>query len=239
MGRAEKKRQHAAQMSVAPQCIVPSTESLGRKCAQALKGVLDLNQVEHTSLQFRGTTSLYFFTTPPAEAEVRGQNRPVLPLPDGRRWLHVAIDLHFIAKNYWRVNHISIGLLQGDSSMTQKEHVLRAEWQIHDAVDDFGHAQPHWHVLSAAGSTNLPNFEEVVEEAPGFEEFLAEAPPQSAGCGDAFGHFHYAMVTDWHHTPSTGPYRVLADEAAVVSWLAGCVRYIRHQLDHVDRKAGQ
>ncbi|QIL19747.1 hypothetical protein [Thermomonas sp. HDW16] len=215
-----------------------SDDSLGRKCAQALKGVLGLHHVEHQSRRFRGTTSLYFFTTPPAEAEVRGENRPVLPLPDGNRWLHIAIDLHFIADKYWRVNHISIGLLQGDPSTPQKEHVLRAEWQIHEAETDSGHAQPHWHVLSAAGVAELPMFDEVVEAIPGFEEFLADARPKPAGNG-TFGHFHYAMVTDWHRIPSTGPYQVLADEAAVVAWLEGCVRYIRHQLDHVDRKAGK
>lgn len=237
MGRAEKKRQLAAQMSAAPQCIVASIESLGRKCAQALKGVLELNHVEHTRQQFRGTTSLYFFTAPRAEAEVRGQNRPVLPLPDGNRWLHIAIDLHFIADKHWRVNHISIGLLQGDPSLTQKQQVLRAEWQVHNAIDESGHAQPHWHVLSAAGIAELPTFDEVAGTTTGFEEFLVKARPEPTGNGN-YGHFHYAMVTDWHRTPSTGPYQVLADEAAVVSWLGGCVRYICHQLDHVDRKTG-
>jgi hypothetical protein len=237
MGHAERKRQRAAQTTAAPQCIVASDVGLGRKCGQALGSALGLRHVGHQKEEFRGTTSLYFFTAPPVQAEIRGQNRPVLPLPDGNRWLHVAIDLHFIADKRWRVNHISIGLLQGDPSTTQKEHVLRAEWQIHETADDIGHAQPHWHVLSAAGIAELPTFDEVVEATPGFEEFLAGTQPKLAGDG-AFGHFHYAMVTDWHHKPSTGPYQVLADEAALVSWLEGCVRYIRHQLDHVDRKAG-
>lgn len=236
MGRAERNRQRAARTSAAPQCIVASDVSLGRKCAQALKVALGLNYVEHQSWQFRGATSLYFLTAPPAEAEVRGRNRPVLPLPDGKRWLHVAIDLYLIAKGIWRVHQISIGLLQGEQSILQKQQVLRAEWQIHDTVDDSGHAQPHWHVLSAAGITELPTFDEVVVATPGFEEFLAEALPEPAGDG-TFSHFHYAMVTDWHRSPSTSPCYVLADEAAVVSWLEGCVRYIRHQLDHVDRKA--
>ena len=237
MGRAERKRQRAAKSSTSPQCIVASDESLGRKCALALKEALGLNHVEHSTWRYHGTTSLYFFTTPRTEAEVRGQNRPVLPLPDGKRWLHVAIDLHFIADKYWRVNHISIGLLQGDPSTLQKEQVLRAEWQIHDAEDDSGHAQPHWHVLSAAGVTDPPRFDEIVEATPGFEEFLDETQPKTLDNG-TFGHFHYAMVTDWHRTPSTGPCQVLDGEASVVSWLEGCVRYIRHQLDHVDRKAG-
>lgn len=236
MGRAERKQQRAARTSTAPQCIVASDDSLGRKCAQALKGALGLNHVEHMPSRFQGATSLYFYTTPRAEAEIRGQNRPVLPLPDGNRWLHIAIDLQLIARGIWRVHHISIGLLQGDPSISQKQQVLRAEWQIHEAVDASGHAQPHWHVLSAAGAAELPTFDKVVETTPGFDEFLAEAQPKAKN-ESTFGHFHYAMITDWHRTPSTGPYQVLADEAAVISWLDGCVRYICHQLDHVDRKA--
>lgn len=237
MGGVGRKRQRGARATAAPQCLVASDESLGRKCGQALGRALGLGNVEHQKRQHRGATSLYFFTAPPIEAEIRGHNRPVLPLPDGKRWLHVAIDLRFIADRCWRVNHISIGLLQGDPSTTLKEQVLRAEWQIHEATDDSGHAQPHWHVLRAAGIEELPTFDEVMEATPGFEEFLAEPQPKATG-GGAFGHFHYAMVTDWHRTPSTGPYQVLADEAALVIWLEGCVRYICHQLTHVDRKAG-
>lgn len=236
MSRANKKRQHATQATNAPQCIIASKDRLARKCEQALKEALGLDHVDCRTLEYRGTTSLYFFSPPLVEAEVRGRNRPVLPLPGGKRWLHIAVDLHFIAEQCWRVNHVSIGLLQGDPSAPQKVPVLRAEWQIHEAVDDSGHAQPHWHVLSAAGVADLPKFNEVVEAAPRFEAFLA--PPQPASnVGEAFGHFHYAMVTDWHRLPSTGPYQVLQDEASLVSWVDGCVRYIRHQLGYVDRKS--
>lgn len=206
--------------TTAPQCIVASNTGLGRKCAKALSNALGLDHVEHQKHQFRGTTSIYFFTAPPVEAEVRGQNRPLLPLPDRNRWLHVAIDLHFIADKCWRVNHISIGLLQGDPSTTQKEHALRAEWQIHENADESGHAQPHWHALSAAGIAHAPRFDEFVEATPGFKEFLGEAKHKPVG-NNAFGHFHYAMATDWHQKASAGPYQVLADEAALVSWLEG------------------
>lgn len=231
-------RKPAGQTSSTTQCIVASDDILARKCAQALGQALGLgNAVGHQKLQHRGTTSLYFFVPPLIEAEIRGHNRPVLPLPDGRRWLHVAIDLNFIAARCWRINHVSIGVLQGDPSTLLKEQVLRAEWQIPEATDNSGHAQPHWHVLSAAGIVELPKFDEVVEATPGFEEFLGEPKPKATD-GGAFGHFHYAMVTDWHRPSSTGPYQVLADESALVSWLGSCVRYICHQLTHVDRKAG-
>lgn len=237
MNRARKTRQDAAKGLATPQCIITSDDNLGQKCAQALKRALDLGQVLHEKIQQSHTTSLHFLSTPLIEAEIRGQNRRVLPLPDGKRWLHVAIDLHFIAYKKWRVNHVSIGLLQGDPSSTQKESVLRAEWQIHKEVDDSGHAQPHWHVLSAAGIGELPLFDEVIDATPGFETFL-EAPKPATKPDHAFGHFHYAMVTDWHHAKPNGPYQVLANDAALVSWIEGCVRYIRHQLDHVDRKSG-
>lgn len=219
--------------------MIASDDGLARKCCQALARALGLKQVEHQKWQHRRTSSLYFFTPPLIEAEVRGENRPVLPLPGGRRWLHVAIDLNFIADRKWRVNHISIGLLQGDPSTTLKSAVLRAEWQIHEESYNSGHAQPHWHVLGAAGigKAPLPTFDEVVETTPGFEEFLAKAQPKATRDG-AFGHFHYAMVTDWHRTPSMGPCLILDNETSLVSWLEGCVRYIGHQLTHVDGKAG-
>lgn len=236
MGRADRKRQRAARTTTAAQCIIASDDGLARKCGLALSRALGVQRVEPQKRQYRGKTSLYFFTAPLIEAEVRGHNRPVLPLPDGKRWLHIAIDLHFIADKCWRVHHVSIGLLQGDPSVLQKEQLLRAEWQIQEAADDSGHAQPHWHVLSAAGAADLPTFDEVVEAASGFRQFLSDEKP--APTGGVFGYFHYAMVADWHRTPSLGPYHVLSDEAAVVSWVEGCVRYICHQLDYVDRKAG-
>lgn len=238
MNHPHKKQRNPAQGINAPQCIITSEENLRQKCALALKRALDLGHVHHEKKQRGITTSLYFYSQPLVEAEIRGKNRRVLPMPDGKRWLHIAIDLHFIADKYWRVNHISIGLLQGDPSSTQKEAVLRAEWQIHQALDDSGHAQPHWHVLSAAGIGELPLFDEVVEAEPGFEAFL-DKPQPTPKTDQVFGHFHYAMVTDWHRTTSSGPYQVLANDAALVSWIEGCVRYIRHQLDHVDRKSAK
>jgi len=238
MNHANKKRQRATQATSAPQCFVASQERLARKCGQALKEALGLDHVKCSRWEHPGATSLYFFSSPLVEAEIRGRNRPVLPLSGDKRWLHIAVDLQFIAKQCWRVSQVSIGLLQGDPSNPHKVPVLRAEWQIHEAADTSGHAQPHWHVLNAAEVAELPKFDAVMQAAPGFEAFLA--PRQSTtGNGEAFGHFHYAMVTDWHRPPSASLYHVLQDEAALVSWVDGCVRYIRHQLDYVDRKFDQ
>lgn len=240
MTRAERKRQRAAPGATSPQCIIASCDGLARKAAQALGRALGQDHVQCQSHRYHGVTTLYFFTPPLIEAEIQGQNRPVLPLPQGQRWLHVAINLHFIAEGSWRVNHISVGLLQGDPSVTQKESLLRAEWHIQEREDDSGHAQPHWHVLGATRVADPPMFNEIVEAPTGFTEFLSgtESDAQLADA-DPFGHFHYAMVSDWHRTPSMGPRQVLEDETAVVSWLQGCVGYICHQLEHVDRKGGR
>lgn len=239
MGRAERKRRSAEPTATSPQCIISSDTNLGRKCARALERVLALNNVEHRALQHHGVSSLQFLTRPLIEAEIGGKSRPVLPLQVDGRWLNVAIDLNFIANDCWRVNHISIRLLQGEASDPSKDQLLRAEWQIQKTTDSSGHAQPHWHVLSAASSRRLPTFDEVVDATPNFEEFVAESEQQSSPRNKAYKHFHYAMVTDWHQRPSTGPCCVLADEAALVSWLEGCIQYILHQLTHVDRKTAR
>jgi len=195
--------------------------------------------VEVQARQHQGTTtSLYFYTMPLVQAEIRNESRPVLLLESEHRWLHIAIDLHFIARQLWRVNHVSIGLLEGDPSATQKEQLLRAEWQVHAKPDDSGHAQPHWHVLRAAGSADLPNFSQVVEQESGFRAFLGQMVADEPGSHDAFGHFHYAMMADWTGASPQGVRHVPCDELAVVKWIDGCVRYIRHQLAHVDRRAG-
>lgn len=241
MGGSSKKKSFAPD-SLASQCNVTNVDKLARKCSHALKQELDLkHEVFHVKRERSPTVSLYFFSTPKVEAEIRGENNSVLPLPSAARWLHVAIDLKSVERNLWRVAHVSIGLLQGESSSTLKKPMLRAEWQIHEKADDSGHAQPHWHVLGAAGidESDFPNFEEIVEASSHnqFEDFLAASPPKIKA-DEGFPHFHYAMVTDWHITPSQGPCRTLDSEAALVSWLRGCVRYIRHQLEHIQRKSG-
>jgi len=229
--------------ALAPQCIVTSVDSLGRKCAHALKQALELqHEVFHTKRERTPSVSLYFFDALKVEAEISGENRPVLPLPGASQWFHVTIDLRFIEKNAWRVNHVSIGLLHGDISSTHKKPMLRAEWQSHEKADKSGHAQPHWHVLGAIGiqEPEPPKFEEIVEASSStqFEAFLRESPLE-AEKDDGYAHFHYAMVTDWHVTPSHGPSHTMDSEASLISWLEGCVRYIRHQLDHVARKSGK
>lgn len=241
MGKHLKKQSTAAR-TLAPQCRISNVDNLARKCTQILRKALDLqHEVLHTKRERAPTLSLYFFSTPKVEAEIRGENRPVLPLSSATRWLHVAIDLKSYERNSWRLEHISVGLLYGETSSTLKKPMLRAEWQIHEEIGDAGHAQPHWHVLSAAGieEIELPKFEEIVEASSTtqFEAFLAPSQPKIEST-EGFAHFHYAMVTDWHVTPSQGPCRSLDSEASLVSWLEGCVRYIRHQVDHVARKSG-
>lgn len=236
-----KKKALVAAVTPKLRCSVTSVDGLARKCARALKLALDLKQdVLHSKRERTPSVSLYFFAAPKVEAEIRGENRPVLPLST-TRWLHVAIDLRSIDKSVWHVHHVSVGVLQGETTSMLKKSVLRAEWQSSEESDTSGHGQPHWHVLGAAGvqDPDLPNFDEIVEasSATQFGAFLG-APQAGHDASSAYAHFHYAMVTDWHVSPSRGPCRSLDDEASLVAWLEGCVCYIRHQLNHVERKAG-
>ncbi|UOV00183.1 hypothetical protein [Pseudoxanthomonas mexicana] len=239
--KAVGRRQNSA--PVVPQCFLSSSnpKEFGKKAANALKKALMLDFVGAHELARTGQTSLYFYTNPQFHAEIRDVNRPVLPLGAGQRWLHVAIDLNATGAK-WRVNHISIGLLQGDAA-GDKRMVMRAEWMMHKDEDHSGHGQPHWHVLAPELNELKDDFDAMVETTAGFEEFLS-GEPDDAGSksgqypANAFDHFHYAMAADWHVAKPVGPGNILQDESAAIGWLQGCVGYIVHQLNHIDAKAG-
>lgn len=244
MGKGSKKKPAPLPDMVVPQCIIADVDKLARHCSQALQRALNLQEVFSTKRERGSSVSLYFTDGLRVQAKIRdAETRPVLPLPNTTTgWLHVAIDLNFVDRGEWRINHVSIGLLQGETSAEDKKSILRAEWQNHEKADDSGHAQPHWHVLGAAEveEIEVPKFAEFVEvtTATQFENFLAAAQPK-VETAKGFAHFHYAMVADWHTTPSKGPCRTLDSEPSLVSWLEGCVRYISHQLAHVARKSGE
>lgn len=240
---AKKRQRKAAKSEIS--CRVESVSKLGQQCGKVLARVLDLDRVMHAEISRpHAASSLYFHGVPLINAEIGGENRPVVPIKGAvDRWLHVAIDLRTTA-GQWHVRHVSIGLLSGD--MASKIPLLRAEWMMNDGEHDPGHAQPHWHVLGAAsGRVEEETFDVLMATSTqGFDQFLGEDPEllevnSVKPFADSFSHFHYAMVSDWHCVPSNGVSRNLDDEAALLSWLEGCVQYIRHQLGHVDRKAGR
>src|SRR3546814_9963836 len=172
--KAEGKRQKSA--PVVPQCFLSSLtpKEFGKKAANALRKALTLNFVGSRELARTGQTSLYFFTNPQVNAEIRDVNRPVLPLGTGRRWLHVAIDLNATGAR-WRVNHISIGLLQGDAA-GEKRMVMRAEWMMPKEEDNSGHGQPNWHVLAQEPNQLNDDFSQVVATSTNFAPFLSAKP---------------------------------------------------------------
>jgi hypothetical protein len=180
--------------------------------------------------------------SPSVDAVIQDENRPVLRVEGPvSRWLHVAIDLR-AASHLWRVRHVSIGLLKGDVSILEKTPLLRAEWQMEFGAESSTHAQPHWHVLGAAeGYKDMQTFDEVISaERNNFEKYiLGEEEESEESDTEAFNHFHYAMVTDWHREPSLGVNHALADASSLLTWIEGCTSYIKHQLEHVDKKAGK
>ena len=115
MGKSSRKKAVASAEAVVPQCIIGNIDTFSRKCAGALKRALDLSdEVFSQKLERLPSTRIYFFTAPKVEAEIRGDNRPVLALPAQKRWLHVAINLKFVEKGRWRVDHVSVNLLHGE-----------------------------------------------------------------------------------------------------------------------------
>ena len=215
-------------------CVVRSEEAIANACARKLQKQLGGGHIGYQVLKHAtGASSLHFTTYPPVYALINSVDRPVLALDD-RQWLHLAIDLEFIVKNRWRLKHISIDILEGEATHLQKASLLRAEWMMHDTAIADGHAQPHWHVIGAAGITKDEGFEGFLASGAGFAGFLEgeTKPPRPS----AFKHFHYAMVTAWHHETQHGPCHTLASQDAALAWIIGCVAYIQHQLAHVSKK---
>lgn len=215
-------------------CVVRSEEAIANACARKLQAHLGGGHIGYQLLKHAtGASSLHFTTYPPVNALINGVERPVLALDD-KRWLHLAIDLEFIVKHRWRLKHISIDILEGEATHLQKASLLRAEWMMHESAITEGHAQPHWHVIGAAGIPKEKGFEDFLASGAGFGSFLeGEKPPAHAS---AFKHFHYAMVTGWHHETQHGHCHTLASRDAALAWIIGCVGYIQHQLAHVSKK---
>lgn len=230
IGKAAKSRPHSVRA-----CIVKSEEAIGNACARELQRQLRCGHIRHELLKHAtGASSLHFTTCPPVSASIHGVDRPVLPVDD-MRWLHLAIDLEFIVKNNWRLKHISIDILEGEATNLQKKSLLRAEWMMHDTVQEDGHAQPHWHAIGAVGIKKEDDFEGFLTANSDFGEFLtaeAESQPYLA-----FKHFHYAMVTGWHCDPRHGHCHTLENQDAAISWIIGCISYIQDQLAHVSKKS--
>ena len=229
------------QVAVAPKCCIDNIDKFGKRCANVLRSALaSADYVQHTKVERTPITTLMFFSPPKIDAEIRGENRPVLRMHSDLRWLHVSIDLKCITKNRWQLEQISVGLLHGEASNSNKRPLLRAEWQNNTAGDASGHGQPHWHVLGAAGLEDVAplRFAETVEQqsSSDFAKFLDDSTSDVHDSSD-FAHFHYAMATGWHTRPSRSPGCSVEDEDSLVSWLDGCVRYIEHQLVHVARKS--
>lgn len=243
MPRKQAQRKAAA---TALPCTIESPTALGKLCAAALTAALELDRVVPSEVtRSYGAASLYFHGIPPVNAEIEGENRPILPMTGAiERWLHVAVDLRATG-GLWHVRHVSVGLLKGDLAAPSKRPLLRAEWMMTTEPENAGHAQPHWHVLGAAeaddGQDGFAEF--VAASSAGFGDFLGRSSPESPDddiekeSANAFHHFHYAMVSDWHCVPSTGAQHALDDQQALAAWLKGCVSYIRQQLAHIDRKA--
>lgn len=219
---------------VAQGCVINSESAIAVACARKLQAQLGVGHIGHQLLKHAtGASSLHFTIYPPVNALVNGVERPVLPLDDGI-WLHLAIDLEFIVKNRWRLRHISIDVLEGEATHLQKASLFRAEWMMHDTAIADGHAQPHWHVIGAAGIKYDSGFEDFLASGSGFGGFLERdnKPPHLS----AFRHFHYAMVTGWHHDAEQGHCHTLASQDSALAWIIGCVGYIKHQLAHVSKK---
>jgi hypothetical protein len=215
--------------------------SLVKKCMQGVSrrleqaGKIGFKEIPHA----RSEREFLLLSTQGGSSARARQDYPVLYFGATRSktyWL--ALSLYFVpALERFRLIQASLLVFEGPWADSEKIPLLRAEWD--ELEEDGVHAQPHWHVYPAgAGALRHSAADDFPAAPPGPVEFVPQAAPPTdpgeAGIQD-LPRFHYAMATRWHLEEGAS-YRCSFSEGGLVSWLVGCIDYIRGQLPHISRE---
>jgi len=204
---------------------------LGRRLGHA--GKIGFQEIPHA----RGEREFLLLSDQGSSARAR-QDYPVLYFEATRSktyWL--ALSLRF-APSLERFRLIQASLLLFEGPWTEEKiPLLRAEWD--ELEEDGAHAQPHWHVYPAGAGVLRRSAPGGFPAAPPEPvEFVPQAaPPTDPGEAGIQDHprFHYAMASQWHLEEGAS-YRCSFSEGGLLSWLVGCIDYIRGQLPHISRE---
>jgi len=165
------------------------------------------------------------------------QEYPVLyfeATPSRTYWLAIALRFAPLLERF-KLIQVSLVLFEGTETDPEKSPLLRAEW---DDLEEAGvHAQPHWHVYKdrSAARSGGGAFPAVSSGPIVFSPQAAELEdPERIGLRDR-PRFHYAMAARWH-LEEGGSCRSSLSAAGLMSWLDGCIDYIRGQLPHISRE---
>lgn len=214
-----------------------------KKTQQALQVSLGLNIVSHVKKEV-GRNHTYYFRTPvPIELNREQEKIIALPLHQGKyetAWIVVEIKCEIIDEIM--LTHSSLKLYSGPTSDAAKLY-FRAEWDPRANLLD--HAQPHWNIHDEAiydAEAPIDNFQlfkmQNDQLQSSFADMIAnedshfnqnKIPKNSL----KIKKFHFAMSAYWHkdmklHTHS------LDNEEALMSWIKGCVTYIKKQIEFLD-----
>jgi hypothetical protein len=139
-------------------------------------------------------------------------------------WIAVAVDFRFMSAAY-QLTDAAIIVFKSESGYAEKLPYLRAEWHSGAEYLTARNAQPHWHVYSESPSKSHASFEPgaVTEFRPTTSIENTVSITQHA--------FHFAMAASWHLGDVGTHIHKVSDTACLKHWLAGCLSYIREQLD--------
>ena len=211
--------------------LIADDKAFGKAIAKSVGRLLQLQFTKPVLLQLPQGQSLRIATNPPLLRDEDGQF-PVLTIREPAAesngvWLEIALDFKWL-KSLCYVSHVSLKIYSGASPGSAALR-FRGEWDHRLAARP--HAQPHWNMEPQSDAladlgTDAPWVSES-SQAPWSES--ATAPPERRPSVD-LSHFHFAMSATWQND-SASHSGSLTDQDALVRWLAGCIAYIRDQVN--------
>ncbi len=228
-----RDRQKLASANALPGSPVAKIEALGRQMAIAVGNQLGVQTPYAHQVSTPRGPSLRIACKPLITRDDDGR-MPLLVIrePKGQDgvFLEVAVDYSWDAGMHY-LTHVSLKLYTGPAPNASALR-FRAEWDPREAARL--HAQPHWNIDKGDDDTaplNQPGDQAPWIPAAKLAPWLAPEPTNSEPSLD-LKKFHFAMAAGWereaphHSTP-------IADESALIRWMAGCTGYIRDQVSGV------
>ncbi|MDQ3813051.1 MAG: hypothetical protein M3347_03770 [Armatimonadota bacterium] len=191
---------------------------------------------------------------------------PVFPLPlqlknppSTTYWLGMRLKFRFVQrKTKAQIASVTLYLSRG-TRITERQDIIRAEWDWHEDSHKVPHAQPHWHVYTGfsdrtrSEAVNPFYVQSDEEESPAMEfssEMVAAVEIDKPSKGWDNGgdpKFHYAMAANWQAEPALGASgnsviyscKQPIGSVSLPNWITECIKYIRGQLEYLEDKKGK
>ena len=235
------KRRHfrqQAQESASQGIIVEAIESVTNGCRDVIRPIINnwnLNFVQENLARRRIKCTLTGAGVSNAITRERYAVHELLEKESTTYWLAISLYFQFQAGKY-RLESISLIVFKGSRFDDTKTPLLRAEWDCSDETGLSKHAQPHWHIYSAALNTKegvgVSEFDKPLDVEP-FSPITNETTEFDETLQGEIDKFHFAMASKWHLEENFSLQEELNSVEALTRWIKGCINYIREQLSYL------